>query len=143
MPDLSILASFFAGYPEIEAVYLFGSHAEGRARSGSDVDLGIVVRRGGELPEKLTLLAELARRGFANVDLVVIDPDVDLVMAFEAVRHYRLVYWSEEFDPGAYFSSTARRYFDFEPYLRRQRQAERRRWIDGKAGDHPASAEPA
>jgi len=143
MPDFSVLAPFFAGFSEVEAVYLFGSHAEGRARPGSDVDLGIVVQRGNVPPEKLKLLTELARKGFDSVDLVFIDPDVDLVMAFEAVRNHRLIYRREGFDPGEYFSRTARRYFDFEPHLRRQRQAERRRWIDGEAGDHPAPAEPA
>jgi uncharacterized protein len=143
MIDFSALAPLFAGYPEVEAVYLFGSHAEGRSRAGSDVDLGIVTRRGSVRPHKLMLLAELARRGFDRVDLLFIDPDIDLVMAFEAVRHNRLVYERDGFDSSAYFSKTVRRYFDFEPYLRRQRKAQRRRWIDGERGDHSAPAQQA
>jgi uncharacterized protein len=143
MFDFSAIARLFAGFPEVEAVYLFGSQAEGRARAGSDVDLGIVTRRGAVRPHKLVLLTELARRGFDRVDLLFIDPDVDLVMAFEAVRHNRRVYERDGFDSGAYFSKTVRQYFDFEPYLRRQRKAQRKRWIHGETGDHPAPAQQA
>ena len=39
------LRKVFAGFPEVEAVYLFGSMAEGRARAGSDIDLGLVVSK--------------------------------------------------------------------------------------------------
>lgn len=37
------LRDIFGAFPEVEAVYLFGSTAEGRAGAGSDMDLGLVV----------------------------------------------------------------------------------------------------
>ena len=42
--DLEIpVARFFENKREVAAVYLFGSHALGRQRPGSDVDIGILL----------------------------------------------------------------------------------------------------
>ncbi|WP_299285306.1 nucleotidyltransferase domain-containing protein, partial [Thermoflexus sp.] len=60
-PDLSRLAEVFRRYPEIEAVYLFGSAAEGRLHAESDLDLAVLPRRGAPRPNPLDLLADLAR----------------------------------------------------------------------------------
>ncbi len=43
-PDLEHLASIFAQYPEVQAVYLFGLVATGRMHAESDLDLAIVPR---------------------------------------------------------------------------------------------------
>ncbi len=37
------IARYFQNRPEIVAVYLFGSVAQGKVRSSSDVDIGIIV----------------------------------------------------------------------------------------------------
>ena len=39
--DCSALRRFFQGRPEVLWAYLFGSHAVGRARPDSDVDIGV------------------------------------------------------------------------------------------------------
>ena len=44
--NLRSLQAVFRRYPQIWAVYLSGSQAEGRAGQGSDVDLGIVLTFG-------------------------------------------------------------------------------------------------
>jgi predicted nucleotidyltransferase len=41
-PPLSILKTIFEKYPEVQAVYLFGSIATGRANAGSDLDLAVL-----------------------------------------------------------------------------------------------------
>ena len=38
-PPLGLLKTIFEKYPGIQAVYLFGSSATGRANAGSDLDL--------------------------------------------------------------------------------------------------------
>ena len=119
-------------FPEIEAVYLFGSAAEGRAHVGSDLDLAVVPGNAALREKKLDLLAELARKGICNVDLVFLD-ESDLVLAYEAVRLNRLIYAGDGFDRGAFYSKIVRMYLDFEPYLRRQRGAYRRRVIGATA----------
>jgi predicted nucleotidyltransferase len=40
------IQEYFRDRPEVIAVYLFGSYAEGHERRGSDVDLGILLERG-------------------------------------------------------------------------------------------------
>jgi hypothetical protein len=119
------LAHVFAAFPEIQAVYLFGSTAADRAQSHSDLDLAIVPVPGATY-RKLDYLAALTAQGFDKVDLVSLDTS-DLVLRFEAVRPNRIVYATPQFDHGAFYSRVVREYFDFEPYLLRQRQALRQR----------------
>lgn len=125
------LAEVFARYPEIQAVYLFGSHATGKLHPDSDLDLAVVPRDRNARSQKLEILTELARAGFDHVDLVFLDSD-DLVLKFEAIKHNQIVYQSEGFDPGALYSKIVRQYLDFQPYLKVQRQAYQRRILDGQ-----------
>ena len=115
------LRKVFAGFPEVEAVYLFGSMAEGHANAGSDIDLGLVVSKPLGI-RKLDILAELTTAGVDNVDLVTLDTN-DIVLRFEVVGPNQLIYARETFDHGTYFSRTVREYFDFQPYLEVQRKA--------------------
>ncbi len=131
-PNLEHLANIFARYPEIHAVYLFGSAATGRMHAESDLDLAVVPRpETGAMP-KLAILADLARAGFCRVDLVTLDTN-DIVLKHEAVRHNRLVYRAADFDHGAYFSKIMRQFLDFRPYLDVQRQAYKQRRLHDPA----------
>jgi predicted nucleotidyltransferase len=122
----------FEQYPAIEAVFLFGSHAEGRARVDSDLDLALVGPRAQLEAQKLDLLAELTHLGFDRIDLVLLD-GADPALCFEAVRLNCLVYAQPSFDHGRYYSRALREYFDFEPYLRIQRQAFKQRLANAQA----------
>lgn len=106
-PELERLSDIFSTYPDIQAVYLFGSAVTGRLHAESDLDLAIVPRPGaGELP-RLDILTDLARAGFCRVDLVILDTD-NIVLKHGVVRHNRLIYQTEDFDRGAYFSIVVR-----------------------------------
>lgn len=119
------IARVLEAFPEIQAAYLFGSVSLGRATRKSDVDLAIVVGRPlGK--RKLDVLTALAEIGLDRVDLVSLDTD-DVVLRFEAVRPNCLVYARQNFDHGAFYSRVVREYFDFVPYLERQRAALKRR----------------
>ncbi|MBX3707643.1 MAG: nucleotidyltransferase domain-containing protein [Pseudomonadales bacterium] len=126
------LQRVLARYPFIEAVYLFGSHASGRAGPGSDVDLGLVGSKADFETHKLNILADLVVEGIDRVDLVSLE-GADPIMRFEAVHPNCLMFARPEFDHGQYFSRALREYFDLEPYLRTQREAYRRRVLDGQA----------
>ena len=118
-------------FPEVEAVYLFGSAAEDKTKNDSDIDLALVVKRPlGK--QRLDILAALTAEGLDNVDLVTLDAD-DVVLRFEAVRPNRLLYARPEFDHGAFFSKVIREYFDLLPFLERQREAYKKRLGHGKA----------
>jgi hypothetical protein len=132
LPNLKTLPKIFRKYPDIQAVYLFGSHAEGHPHAGSDLDLAIVPRTltlssaHSVRAKRLDILADLAQYNFCNVDLVFLDTD-DIVLKYEAVRYNRIVYQTEDFDRGALYSKIVRQYLDFLPYLRIQREAYKRR----------------
>jgi len=130
-PDMQILPQVFQKYPGIQAVYLFGSLASGRVHRESDLDLAIVPRHSSVRDRRMDILADLARQGFCNVDLVFLDTD-DIVLKYEAVRQNRLVYQAEDFDRGAMYSQVVRQYLDFAPYLKTQREAYKRRILHGQ-----------
>jgi len=132
MPDQDALTDVFRQFPDVQAVYLFGSAAEGRTRLDSDIDLAVVPRSGSSRQRRVEILAELARAGFDSVDVVFLDTD-DLVLKYEAVRHNRVVYQADDFDRGAMYSKVIRMYLDFHPYLEVQRRAYRRRILRGEA----------
>jgi len=130
MSDLTILPEIFRQYPDIQAVYLFGSLANGKTHPESDLDLAIIPSSREIHQRRLDLLADLARQGFENVDLVFLDTD-DIVLKFEAIHQNRLIYQTENFDRGSTFSLVIRQYFDFLPYLNVQREAYKRRILSG------------
>lgn len=125
------IAPILARYPAIEAAYLFGSHARGHATARSDIDLALVGPADRLRPAQLDLLADLVAAGLDRVDLVLLD-GADLTLRFEAVSPNCLIYATEDFDVGSYFSRTVREYFDFEPYLRIQREALKERILRGE-----------
>jgi hypothetical protein len=84
------------------------------------------------LQKKIDILARLAQEGFCNVDLVLLPRD-DIVLQYEAVRMNRIVYRRPEFDCAAFYSLVIRRYLDFLPYLKVQRQAYKERILHGQA----------
>ncbi len=130
-PDLERLRLVFAAYPDIQAVYLFGSTATGRQHRESDLDLAIVTRTPALRARKLDLLTDLARQGFCNVDLLFLD-EADIVTQYEAVRHNRLIYEAEDFDRGGLYARVVGRYLDFLPYLNVQRAAYKERILNGQ-----------
>ncbi len=134
-PDLKLLSRIFETYPDVQAVYLFGSSASGHTHAASDLDLAVVPRRPEVHSRKLNMLTNLARAGFCDVDLVFLDTD-DIVLKYEAVRQNQLVYQREDFDRGTFYSEVVRKYLDFLPYLEVQRKAYRRRILGGQARGH-------
>ncbi len=126
MSNLDALGPIFRKYPDVQAVYLFGSTAAGRGRADSDLDLAVVPRSGACRAQRLEMLADLARAGFDHVDLVFLDTH-DLVLQYEAVRQNCVVYQTADFDRGAMYSKIVRMYLDFMPYLQVQRAAYKRR----------------
>jgi uncharacterized protein len=125
-PDRGKLAEVFKKYPDIQAVYLFGSTAGGKIHSESDIDLGILPKNSSLRNQKLELLADLTRQGFDNLDVVLLDTS-DIVIKFEVVRQNHLIYVAKEFNASDFFSLTVRQYFDFMPYLNIQREAYKKR----------------
>ena len=135
MPDLkqlkNTLHKVLRSFPEVEAAFVFGSVAEGRAREGSDIDLALVPADNLLKERKLELLAAMTEAGLDNLDLVILDIE-DPVLRYEAIRQNCLVYAREGFDRGGYYSRGMREYFDIEPILAVQREAYKKRLERGQ-----------
>jgi len=140
------LRTVFADHPAVRGVYVFGSVATDQTWDESDLDLGIVVdEEKWDRSDKVPLIGECmdaARRD--RVDLVILN-DAPLVLQFEAVRPNEVLYASDDFDPGGFSSKVLRMYWDFQPHLRRQRKAYKRRLLNegrhGKSGCSSSSPE--
>jgi predicted nucleotidyltransferase len=138
--DIELLSKVFKGFPDIKAVYLFGSAASGHLHEESDMDLAVFPDTEELRGQKLKILEHLAHNGFCNVDLVFLGTD-DIVLQYEAVRQNILVYQTPAFDRGYTYSRIIRQYLDFYPYLTVQRHALKKRIFDGKSGSHSQAAE--
>lgn len=125
-PDLKILPQVFEKYPDIQAVYLFGSVISGNTHPESDIDIAIVPRNHALRSKKLDILADLTKNGFNRIDLVFLDTP-NIMLRFEAVRQNHLIYSQPDFDANSFYSLTLRQYFDFLPYLKIQREATKQR----------------
>lgn len=129
------LRAVFAAHPAVRGAFVFGSVAMGREQERSDLDLGVVVDEATwDSSDKVPLITdcmEAAERDW--IDLVVLN-DAPLVLQFEAVRHHKVLYEADDFHAATFVSKVVRMYWDFEPYLRRQRKAYKRRRLDQADG---------
>lgn len=130
--ELNTLKQIFSRFPEIDAVFLFGSSATGNMHKESDLDLAIIPASESLRKRRVDILEELARQGFCDVDLVFPGND-NIVLLFEIVRNNTTVYQNNDFSKGAFVSRVLRQYFDFYPYLTVQREAYKKRILDGAA----------
>jgi predicted nucleotidyltransferase len=104
---------------EVQAAYLFGSHAKGRARAASDVDIAILLDPSVEPSERfdyrLELMADLgATLELSDVDLVILN-DAPTLLAHRVLSEGKLVF---ERSPSArihFQVRTAARYLDLIP----------------------------
>jgi len=85
-----VAAEIAAAYPWVDAVFLFGSRAQGRTHPGSDADLAVLARAG-EQPENW-LFGEQNIACFAEdrlglpIDVVLIRPDLSPSLLFDIFR---------------------------------------------------------
>ena len=108
------LHSVFAKFPEILAVYLYGSHVEGRARADSDIDLGVVSSEAASSELRIKLLSLIVDLGIDRVDLVFLNESSALIR-HAATMHNSIVYSREEFDPLSYQLRAVKEYTDMLP----------------------------
>ena len=111
---LSRLRDAIAKGPRLRLLVLFGSHATGRTRASSDVDIGIVPLEA-DMPfgEELALASTLSAATGTEVDIVRLD-DVPPLLGREVARSGVCVF---EVSPGvfaAWRAGAMSRWFDFD-----------------------------
>jgi predicted nucleotidyltransferase len=102
-------------------LYLFGSRASGRAGPGSDYDVGILLDRRQDSPDRRARLAHelTVILGTSDLDVVFLT-QAPPELAF-AVIQGNLVYERDLATRVEYEAQVMGRYYDYLPYLRAQR----------------------
>ena len=119
--QISKVVVFAKDHPVISAIYLFGSHASGHARTRSDVDLGVLFNRDVDGFTRINFETEISNLLNKDVDLV------DMKKSGPFLRHQIYKYGKTVYQDGTDFpfrfrANSIRDYLDTN-YLRRQRKA--------------------
>lgn len=108
------IRDYFAADPNVVAVYLFGSHAKGRAGAGSDIDLAVLLREKPEYDYRLRVMCELADLLKTEVDALILD-QCGILMQRQVLK-YGIVLFERDRRPRIAFEIRSRKlYFDFLP----------------------------
>lgn len=125
------VASAAESLPEIQAAFLFGSQASGRARADSDIDVALLIDRdstGVDTRRQLRrVIAALAAHVAADRLDVVILNDAPPALAFQVLKGGKLAFERDRTALHRFRVSTYARHSDFEPTERFFRAATRRR----------------
>jgi predicted nucleotidyltransferase len=128
------LRAALADGPPLRLAVLFGSAATGRARAGSDVDVGIIPADPAlALHDELALAAALSAAVSAEVDLVRLDADAPLLGAQVAREGVCLL----EAEPGVFAAFRAEAislWLDFEETIAPHRALFLRRLAEERPG---------
>lgn len=74
----------------VDVLWLFGSHATGRATAASDIDIAVLFRTRPSTAERLELESELADTLGKPVDLIDLD-GVSAALAMQVLKHGQLL----------------------------------------------------
>lgn len=128
-----------ASLPSVQAALLFGSHATGRARTDSDVDVAVLLDETPQASAKknvlMSLASELGKELRADrLDLVLLN-DAPPKLAFHVLRHGIVAFERDPVPLHRFRVATYSRHADYEPVERLFRAATRKRALDeGKHG---------
>jgi len=130
-PSRDRLRAALASGPPLRLAVLFGSRATGRARAGSDFDIGIApVDPGLSLNEELLLASRLSAAVSAEVDVVRLDDEAPLLGA-EVVRGGICLFEATPGTFAAYRATAMSRWIDFEETIAPHRATFLRRLAEG------------
>jgi predicted nucleotidyltransferase len=132
------LRGVLAAVPEVAAAYLFGSHAHGRARPNSDVDVAVIFAadsdRGTRFRLRCVLSERLARAsGTTRADVVDLEM-ASALLAHEVLRGGRLLLSRDDPRRTRVIARQTMRYIDGKPMRRVLDEATFRRLLEGTFG---------
>ena len=119
-PIAAIIQGVAERDPRIVAVYLFGSHADGTAQLGSDVDLGVLFESRLGIADRVRLEARFSDALGKDVDLVDVGA-CDAFLALSIIRGERL-YCTDLDSCDELDLYVMRRAGDLEPFERQRRR---------------------
>ena len=113
------VATFLKSRPEVQAAYIFGSVATGRARRDSDIDVGVLVSdkvmRRDPFQYRLELMTDLMsilKRD--DVDLILLN-EAPPLLAHRVLKNGKLIFERSASARVAFQVRTVNRYLDTQP----------------------------
>ena len=126
--EIDELTNYLRQQSGIKFAILFGSLATGKARSDSDIDIGIQKKHPLSAGEKAEVIGQLALITGRPVDLV------DLSVAGEPILGQILKYGKRLFGSDAAYAEVSLKHLyaqaDFVPYIDRTLKERRQQWLD-------------
>lgn len=119
---IPLLTEKLSAFPEVTAVYLFGSFARGNPRRGSDIDIAVYTR-GSYSPRRRArarteyIGAAAKTLGTDRVDVVVLN-QAPVVLRHEVFRDGKLLYVRDRDDLSRFRVICSREYLDTIPLRR-------------------------
>ena len=121
------LQAVLTRFPALLLALVFGSAAQGKQRTDSDLDIAVAARQALTADEKMDIIAALAERTRRPVDLIDLKVVAEPLLG-QIVRHGRRLLGSD----GAYGQLISQHLFlqaDFMPYRNRILAERRAAWI--------------
>jgi predicted nucleotidyltransferase len=120
--DWQSTETLWRDWPNVMAVWAFGSAQTGEVKRGSDADVAVWGERPFTLDERLQILDQLqAQLQFDDIDLIILN-NANVILRFEAVSG-RLLFCRDMQQMAAFVSLTAREYEDEMAQWQRALQA--------------------
>jgi hypothetical protein len=127
---LRAVANAARALPEIQAAFLFGSQASGRAKEDSDIDVAVLLRDTAQADARMQLrrvIEALASHvAVDRLDVVVLN-DAPPALAFQVLKHGKLAFERDRPALHRFRVRTYARHSDFEPTERFFRAVTRKR----------------
>lgn len=115
--DAQGLFTYLEAQPDVVAAYVFGSHAEGRAHSESDVDIAVLLQENDDVDlfdRRLRLMSEVEDFATSEVDLVVLNTAPPLLQ-HQILKHGRLIFERDRTARVEFTVRAMQRYADLQP----------------------------
>ncbi|MHB8919336.1 MAG: type VII toxin-antitoxin system MntA family adenylyltransferase antitoxin [Desulfocucumaceae bacterium] len=117
-PFLPLLAQYFQKRPEIIAAYLFGSRAEGVARTDSDVDIAVLMVSPppDSLRYRLEVMEDTRRLVRLNTEIVILN-EAPRLLQFQVIQKGSIIFERDADQRALFEMDTAGRYYDYKRYF--------------------------
>jgi len=99
---------------DVEAVYLFGSHATGRVKPISDVDICVITKKDISKAIKEQILSNSSKK----IDIVIFR-DLPPIIRFRVLKEGKLLYEKNHMTLHRIKIETLKSYLDIQPMIRR------------------------
>jgi predicted nucleotidyltransferase len=141
------LTPILTALPEVKVAYLFGSHAQGRPRPDSDIDVGVLLTRDAAAEPRAALARLFDHLGRAvpsdRLDVVILN-DAPALLRHRVLSHGRLLFERTPVDRVRFATRAIQDYQDMqirrEFFYRKRVSRLKEGESDGRSGDLLAQA---